>query len=480
MYISYLYTHLHSKHPPNLPPQNGLRETGIEAHSREEESDWTSFMVCVANNKPKSLELILDWYERKHALRPKGWLELRENENNRTALMMAANLGYTECLESLVERGAKLGAKDGHGKTARMLAVEAKKKHTVAWIDEYLRVPSEDEMDIVGSATYDGLTSTQRSRNKKKELEANEKRGEKKVEEEVKKVQKRMQGKKPAAVWKEVTVVEESHEMLRPVHEMSVVRAEGSREEQGLVEGVDPAMWFLSSLNKLELKLGSRLSSISNLSYLGNLQILILTDNALTSLPADIGELTELRVLEASNNQLSSLPASLAQLTKLKTVDLSRNCLSDVSLALSGCSSLTVLNLADNELSGSLSLPLQTIPNLQELVLSDNELTELPEDIELVNLLASLKIERNQISSLPKGFGTLKKLKTFEWAENPIKDGKVVRMLKQGGKGMKDLSKYLQKGNKKGGGKKKKNKKEVVVEEVVESDSSCGVDTDEL
>ena len=42
-----------------------------------------------------------------------------------------------------------------------------------------------------------------------------------------------------------------------------------------------------------------------------------LSDNQLTSLPAEIGQLTSLTWLHLSDNQLTSLPAEIGQLTSL-------------------------------------------------------------------------------------------------------------------------------------------------------------------
>jgi len=54
-----------------------------------------------------------------------------------------------------------------------------------------------------------------------------------------------------------------------------------------------------------------------------------------------------------------------------------------------------------------------------------------------------IEAEANQIKEVPNELGQLKKLKSLKLDGNPIKDGKVVRMLSREGKGLKELLKYL-------------------------------------
>jgi Leucine-rich repeat (LRR) protein len=80
------------------------------------------------------------------------------------------------------------------------------------------------------------------------------------------------------------------------------------------VSPVDPALWYLHTLNRLEMRLPSGiLTSIStNLMKLNNLQTLILENNSLVELPTEIGMLHKLKTLQVANNSLTLLPETLS------------------------------------------------------------------------------------------------------------------------------------------------------------------------
>jgi Leucine-rich repeat (LRR) protein len=61
-----------------------------------------------------------------------------------------------------------------------------------------------------------------------------------------------------------------------------------------------------------------------------NLQYLILCNNNLSSLPAEIGKLINLQNLYLYNNSLSSLPAEIGKLVNLKKLYLNNNSLSSL------------------------------------------------------------------------------------------------------------------------------------------------------
>lgn len=118
-------------------------------------------------------------------------------------------------------------------------------------------------------------------------------------------------------------------------------------------------------------------------------QNLDLSDNQLTSLPAEIAQIENLTGLDLSYNQLSSLPAEIGQLQNLTELDLNRNQLT--------------------------SLPAQTgqLQNLTTLSLGDNQLSSLPAEIGQLQNLTYLNLYDNQLSSLPSGIAQLENLGKF-------------------------------------------------------------------
>jgi Leucine-rich repeat (LRR) protein len=63
----------------------------------------------------------------------------------------------------------------------------------------------------------------------------------------------------------------------------------------------------------------------AEIRLLSKLEVLDMSDNAMTGLPAEIGQLSHLKTLDVSNNQLTGLPLELGQLKNLETLDLRGN-----------------------------------------------------------------------------------------------------------------------------------------------------------
>ena len=421
--------------------REGLVNTGIEAQTRNEEG-LTSIMCAALNGKAKSLDTLLDWYQRRRLLRAKGWLNLRDDEG-RTALMLAASRGHLECIEALIDKEANPFMKDREGRTARDYAVMFKKTEAVKLIDEMLRESESEEELAEGEDAADGLTSTQRSKLKKKRFQEMERRGAKEVAAKAKEESDDDDGAAaPAPKWDEVKNVLESIEMLREIHEVSIVR---EAPETGLEGGVDPALWFLKNINRLEMTLAPGVLTAlpgAHLKRLKHLQTLILNKNSLTSLPDEIGKLTELKILEVEQNALEQLPESLNKLENLELLNCSFNKLSSLPVLAINC--LTTLNVSGNQLT-SLDVDFGRLPRLKTLMFADNNVQVIPDDVSCLTNLIDFVGDNNKIEEIPVAMTKLRKIKMFKLDNNPIDDPKVVKLLKQGGKGMKDLWKYLPK-----------------------------------
>ncbi len=67
----------------------------------------------------------------------------------------------------------------------------------------------------------------------------------------------------------------------------------------------------------------------AEIRLLPQLQVLDLSGNQFTGLPAEVGQLSELRILSLSNNDLTGLPHELGNLQKLTLLDVRGNAVSN-------------------------------------------------------------------------------------------------------------------------------------------------------
>ena len=100
------------------------------------------------------------------------------------------------------------------------------------------------------------------------------------------------------------------------------------------------------------------------------LEILDLSGNALSSLPADLPRLGKLRILFCSNNPFTELPAVIGQCARLEMVGFKANRIRTVPAA---------------------ALP----ANLRWLILTDNQIAELPPEIGRCTRLQKLMLAGN-------------------------------------------------------------------------------------
>uniref|UniRef100_A0A4W5REP7 Leucine-rich repeat kinase 1 n=1 Tax=Hucho hucho TaxID=62062 RepID=A0A4W5REP7_9TELE len=154
-----------------------------------------------------------------------------------------------------------------------------------------------------------------------------------------------------------------------------------------------------------------------------------LSQNELTSLPSGLLHLTRVQRLSAAKNKLTSLfdipnGTNWIGLRKLEELDVSDNCLTSLpSAVLHSFKSLTSLKVCRNRLTSfpdpwacplkhcrASSNAIESLPNtisifwrtqLQEVDFSDNVIKELPSYIFELEALVSLRLCRNQISTLP-------------------------------------------------------------------------------
>jgi Leucine-rich repeat (LRR) protein len=167
--------------------------------------------------------------------------------------------------------------------------------------------------------------------------------------------------------------------------------------------------------NKLE---GLLSSAVSNLRGLESLD---LRGNALTELPAELGELTNLKTLDVGENQLTSLPFEALSKVPLSTLNAPKNKLEGtlVPASVDRLDRLESLNVANNAIEIFAANENLYLPNLHSLLVSANRIKGLPCVSSWQSLLL-LSADSNKITELPAGFMDLKNVKTADFTGNDI------------------------------------------------------------
>lgn len=148
------------------------------------------------------------------------------------------------------------------------------------------------------------------------------------------------------------------------------------------------------------------------------LEILDISGNALTSLPDDFDRLHKLRVLFCSDNPFPELPEVLGRCKSLSMVGFRSNRISRVSpKALPP--NLRWLILTGNQIE-ELPAELGRRPLLQKLMVAGNRLKALPVEMAACKNLELLRIAANQFESLPQWLLELPRLSWLSYSGNPL------------------------------------------------------------
>ncbi|MFT2110137.1 leucine-rich repeat-containing protein kinase family protein [Marinomonas sp. 2405UD68-3] len=148
------------------------------------------------------------------------------------------------------------------------------------------------------------------------------------------------------------------------------------------------------------------------------LEVLDLSNNLLTDLPADLSRLTKLRILFCSNNRFTHLPEGLGVCDSLEMVGFKHNQITEVSEN-SLSENLRWLILTDNQIT-KLPEKLGELYRLEKLMLTGNRLTQLPESIARCKSLALLRISANQLTDFPYLLLSLPRLAWLAFSGNPF------------------------------------------------------------
>lgn len=174
----------------------------------------------------------------------------------------------------------------------------------------------------------------------------------------------------------------------------------------------------LAGARRLDLAAGLTEFPEEIFSLADSLEVLNLSGNKLSALPADLGRLHRLQVIFCSDNQFTTLPEVLGTCPQLRMVGFKANKIR----TLPGAAlppALRWLILTDNELA-SLPAEIGQCQYLQKLMLAGNQLQQLPAELANCQRLELLRIAANQLAELPQWLLAMPRLAWLAYAGNPF------------------------------------------------------------
>lgn len=177
----------------------------------------------------------------------------------------------------------------------------------------------------------------------------------------------------------------------------------------------------LRGITRLDLEQGLTTFPHEIFTLADSLEVLNLSNNALSELPDDLHRLTRLKVLFCSGNRFTELPKALGRCANLETVGFRDNRIQLVT-AQALPASLRALILTENALE-TLPEALGDCAWLQKLMLAGNRLTALPEGLARCERLELLRIASNRLPALPDWLLRMPSLAWLAYADNPMPEG---------------------------------------------------------
>ena len=141
--------------------------------------------------------------------------------------------------------------------------------------------------------------------------------------------------------------------------------------------------------------------------------------DTLTEIPVELFELADsLELLDLSNSQLTELPDTFAQLQQLKIVFFNNNKFTHFPKVLARCPQLSMVSFKNNDIEHI--APQALSPNLRWLILTDNNLTQLPGSIGKLHRLQKLMLAGNQLQALPVELANCQNLELTRLSANQL------------------------------------------------------------
>ena len=141
----------------------------------------------------------------------------------------------------------------------------------------------------------------------------------------------------------------------------------------------------------------------------------------LKEFPKEVFTLADsLQVLDLSHNQISRLPAEFSCLKNLRILFLSHNRFESVPEILAQCPALEMIGFKSNQITefAEDALPLQT----RWLILTDNKIMRLPDSIGKLQNLQKLALAGNEIQNIPAAMAQCKNLELVRLSANQLNE----------------------------------------------------------
>lgn len=177
------------------------------------------------------------------------------------------------------------------------------------------------------------------------------------------------------------------------------------------------AACVFGELVKLYLSDNNLSSLPAELQGLRKLQLLALDFNCFEELPAAVCRLPQLSILYLGSNRLWRLPGELRDLKELSTLWLETNCFHVFPEVICELSNLKTLHLGYNQIQ-SIPEELSQLEELRSIWLAGNQLAEFPPVLLDMHLLAVIDVDRNRIRHFP-ALSHMQGLKLVIYDHNP-------------------------------------------------------------
>ncbi|XP_012256387.1 protein flightless-1 isoform X2 [Athalia rosae] len=205
--------------------------------------------------------------------------------------------------------------------------------------------------------------------------------------------------------------------------ELGCLRTLNIRHNNIKSSGIPTELFHLEELTTLDLSHNNLKEVPEGLEKAKSLLNLNLSYNHIETIPNTLFiHLTDLLFLDLSHNQLETLPPQTRRLANLQTLNLNHNPLGHFQLRqLPSLMNLTTLQMRDTQRTlSNIPSSLESLTNLQELDLSQNELPRVPDALYSLPNLRRLNLSDNQITELSTAIDFWQKLETLNLCRNKL------------------------------------------------------------